>query len=415
MEEIARRPWNGFNVVTTFSGGGGSTLGYRMAGFKILWASEFVEEARKTYLANASPGTILDSRDIRKVTPEDILGAIRMKPGEIDLLDGSPPCASFSTVGNRSKDWGKSKKYSSTKQRTDDLFFEFNRILNGLQPKAFVAENVSGLVKGAAKGYFLEILAALKSSGYRVQAKVLDAQWLGVPQTRQRVFFVGVRNDIGIDPEFPKPLTYQYTIADILPLLNVVHETSGQKSFCLGNVTKKPCLAIVSKSEFIVTERIVAVGANDSFGKETWQSPKLPAKTIGASPNTGNGKVGSGDVLVEQADPADISRFAIGKEWDKLKPGEQSEKYFQLVRAHPDKPSGTITASGGSGSTAAIVHPTEKRKFYIEELKRIGGFPDDFILTGSYAQQWERIGRSVPPIMMWHIASVVRDKILRKI
>lgn len=100
MREIEQTPWNGFTVVSTFSGGGGSCLGYRMAGFKVLWANEFVEEAQRTYRAN-HPGTILDTRDIRTVTPESILEAIGRKPGEIDLFDGSPPCCAFSTAGRR--------------------------------------------------------------------------------------------------------------------------------------------------------------------------------------------------------------------------------------------------------------------------------------------------------------------------
>ena len=102
--------------------------------------------------------------------------------GQLDLLDGSPPCASFSTSGTRDAGWCKVKKYSDVHQRVDDLFFEYVRLIKGLQPKTFVAENVSGLVKGKAKGYFKIILAALKECGYNVSCRVLDAQWLGVPQ-----------------------------------------------------------------------------------------------------------------------------------------------------------------------------------------------------------------------------------------
>src|SRR5689334_7614439 len=96
MAEIAALPWNGFNVASTFSGCGGSSLGYRMAGFRVRWASEFVPAARQTYRANAAPHTIIDGRDIRQVDPQEILTAIDMESGELDLLDGSPPCSSFS-------------------------------------------------------------------------------------------------------------------------------------------------------------------------------------------------------------------------------------------------------------------------------------------------------------------------------
>src|SRR5687767_12534658 len=111
MAEIAAVPWNGFTAVSTFSGCGGSSLGYKMAGFRVLWANEFIPAAQEVYRAN-HPATILDTRDIRTVQPEDILDAIKLKPGQLDLFDGSPPCASFSTAGAREAGWGKVKKYS---------------------------------------------------------------------------------------------------------------------------------------------------------------------------------------------------------------------------------------------------------------------------------------------------------------
>jgi len=196
MAEIEALPKNGYDVVSTFSGCGGSCLGYRMAGFNVAWANEFIPAAQDTYVAN-HPSTILDKRDIRKIQPKEILDILGKNAGEIDLLDGSPPCAAFSTAGKRSDGWGTVKSYSDSKQRVDDLFFEYSRILEGLQPKTFIAENVSGLVKGVAKGYFKEILKRLQDCGYRVSARVLDAKWLGVPQSRQRLI---VGRDVFHDP-----------------------------------------------------------------------------------------------------------------------------------------------------------------------------------------------------------------------
>lgn len=380
MEEINAIAWNGFNAISTFSGCGGSSLGYKMAGFKVLWASEFVPAAQETYRAN-HPGTILDTRDIRQVQPEEILGAIGLKAGELDLFDGSPPCASFSTAGKREAGWGKVKAYSDTKQRTDDLFFECARLVKGIQPKVFVAENVSGLVKGTAKGYFLEILQVLKDCGYNVKAKLLDAQWLGVPQMRQRVIFVGVRNDLGVAPAFPKPLSYQYTVRDAIPWIVQVEEANGLNS----------------------------KGQN---GHRMLDTEGVPFPTVQAQRH---GRVAA-SCLVEVE--TDISRYAIGKLWDEIEPGEAHKKRFSLVKPSLTRPCNTIdTGSGKEGqmqSRAGVVHPTEKRKFSIAELKRICAFPDDFILTGTYAQQWERLGRAVPPVMMFHIAKVVRDEILCK-
>jgi DNA (cytosine-5)-methyltransferase 1 len=330
MAEIAALPWNGYNAISTFSGCGGSSLGYKMAGFRVLWANEFVPAAQDTYRAN-HPATQLDTRDIRQVSGKDILDAIKLKPGELDLFDGSPPCASFSTAGRRDEGWGKVKAYSDTKQRTDDLFYEYARLVREVQPRIFVAENVSGLVKGTAKGYFKLILEELKRCGYKVEARLLDAQWLGVPQMRQRLIFIGVRNDLPAAPIFPSPLPYRYSVKDAL------------------------------------------IGVDDYIDPET-----------------------------------NISRFAIGSEWEYISIGTSSTRYLNLKRSALNGPSFSVTAQAGNPSTAGVTHPTEKRKFSISELKRIGGFPDDFILTGSYEQQWERIGRAVPPVMMMHIATAVK-------
>ncbi len=366
MDEIRAVEWNGLNVISTFAGGGGSSIGYRMAGYRVLWVNEFIEAARDTYAANAAAHTIIDGRDIREVQPEDILEAIGLAPGALDILDGSPPCMSFSTAGARQKNWGKKKAYHDKVQVNDDLFFEFARLVDGVQPRIFVAENVSGLVKGAAKGYFLEILSRLKGCGYNVKAKLLDAQWLGVPQARQRIIFIGVRNDLGIEPAFPAPLGYRYSVRDALPWIS-------------------------------------KISSNSSY-KEIWYSADRQAPTVTATiPNK----------MLNIEAGTDISRYAIGAEWDKLKECEQSKKYFSYVRVNSQKPCNTIMGSSGAFPSAAQpLHPTERRKFSIAELKRICGFPDDFIVTGSYGQQWERLGNAVPPVMMAHIATTVRDRVL---
>lgn len=122
MGEIQNIPWNGYNVISTFSGCGGSCLGYRMAGYRVLWASEFIPAAQEVYKAN-HPNSILDTNDIRNVQGKDILDTIGLRKGEIDIMDGSPPCSAFSRAGKGYKGWGKSKKYSDSSQRVDDLFF----------------------------------------------------------------------------------------------------------------------------------------------------------------------------------------------------------------------------------------------------------------------------------------------------
>jgi DNA (cytosine-5)-methyltransferase 1 len=367
MGEIAAIPWNGLTVASTFSGCGGSCLGYRMAGFKVAWANEFVPAAQDSYRANA-PDCFLDKRDIRQVQPQEIFAQLGMEVGELDLLDGSPPCQAFSTAGKREKGWGEAKFYEhGASQCNETLFTEYIRLLRGLMPRVFVAENVSGLVKGVAKGYFLEILAALKASGYRVTCRVCDAQWLGVPQQRQRTIFIGVREDLKLDPVHPLPLAYRYSVRDALPWI----------------------------------ERIQA----GKYGAE-WSNSDRASGAVLASDGTRDHR--------RQCEAlTDISRYAIGTEWDRTEIGGKNDKYRNLVRAPIDDVCQTVTASGGNLSTASVTHPTEKRKFTIAELKRICAFPDDFVLTGSYAQQWERLGNSVPPVMMFHIAAAIRDGIFK--
>ena len=138
-----------FNVVSLFAGGGGSSTGYRLAGGKILGINEFIPAAQEVYKKNY-PDTHIFTQDVRELTGEAILKQFNLKKGELDILDGSPPCSSFSTAGLREKGWGRIKSYSDSEQRTDDLFFEYVRILKEVQPKVFVAENVRGLTIGAA-------------------------------------------------------------------------------------------------------------------------------------------------------------------------------------------------------------------------------------------------------------------------
>lgn len=269
MQDILNTPKNGYKVASTFSGGGGSCLGYRMAGYDVVWANEFVESAYTTYQLNM-PSTHVDTRDIRQVTADDIMQVMGIEQGELDLFDGSPPCVSFSTAGKREKLWGVETDTYGKKQTNDDLSFEYIRLLSGLMPKVFVMENVSGLVKGVSKGYFIEILGRLKAVGYQVAVKLLNASWLGVPQMRERLIFVGVRNDLGIAPAHPKPLPYQYVLQDAFDSIenNVIepetdisktemykdwHETKlghfHHHHFSLGRPNaSKPCFTITSAS-----------------------------------------------------------------------------------------------------------------------------------------------------------------------
>lgn len=192
QKAIAPREPNAPTVISTFAGGGGSLTGYMMAGFNDLLAVEWDDNAVQTLRLNW-PTLDIYHGDIAKLSVEEVLRRTGLQVGELDILDGSPPCQGFSTAGKRMID-----------DPRNQLFREYVRLLRGLRPKVFVMENVSGMVKGKMKLVFVEILKELKASGYRVSARLLNAKYFHVPQSRERMIFIGVRDDLGVQPSHPR-------------------------------------------------------------------------------------------------------------------------------------------------------------------------------------------------------------------
>lgn len=191
QQMIAPRAADAPTVISTFAGGGGSSAGYHMAGFRELLAVEWDDNAVQTLRLNY-PHLDIYHGDIAKLSVEEVLQRTGLQPGQLDVFDGSPPCQGFSTAGKR--DFGDDR---------NQLFREYVRLLRGLRPKVFVMENVSGMVKGKMKLIFADILTELKASGYQVSARLLNAMYFNVPQSRQRMIFIGVRNGLGIAPSHP--------------------------------------------------------------------------------------------------------------------------------------------------------------------------------------------------------------------
>ncbi len=183
-------------VFSTFSCGGGSTMGYKRAGFQVLGNVEIDPKINAMYVKNHHPkyNYCMDLRDFN---------AIETLPDELcnlDILDGSPPCSTFSIAGKREEGWGKEKQFKEGQkfQRLDDLFFVFLDTVEKLNPKIVIAENVVGLLQGNAKGYVNEILKRFKELGYTVQVFRLNSMYMDTPQIRERVFFIG--NRMGYKP-----------------------------------------------------------------------------------------------------------------------------------------------------------------------------------------------------------------------
>jgi len=187
-------------VISTFAGCGGSSLGYQMAGFHELLAVDWDQNAVDTFRLNF-PDVPIYHGDIVKLTGDECMRRAGIGGGQLDVLDGSPPCQGFSIAGKR--------KISDPR---NSLFKEYARLLFELQPKAFVMENVTGMVKGHMKQVYLQIIKTLRGCGYRAKGEVLNAMYYGVPQSRERVIIIGFREDLRIEPSHPKPQRKPQTV-----------------------------------------------------------------------------------------------------------------------------------------------------------------------------------------------------------
>jgi DNA (cytosine-5)-methyltransferase 1 len=193
LTDLEQVPSNGIKVMSTFACGGGSSLGYKLAGCDVIAANDIDPEMAWHYKANLHPRHyfLCPIRDLLSMSlPPELY--------QLDILDGSPPCSTFSMSGNREHDWGREKHFreGQTEQVLSDLFFDYLDLVSRLRPKVGIAENVKGMLLGNAKGYTKMVFRRFKELGYRPQLFLVNAADCGVPQRRERVFFCAVRNDL---------------------------------------------------------------------------------------------------------------------------------------------------------------------------------------------------------------------------
>lgn len=310
-------------VISTFAGGGGSSLGYKWAGFRELLAIDFDKNSVETLKKNFD--FPVWQRDINDVTAEEVLDFCGMKKGELDVLDGSPPCQGFSTAGKR-----------NLNDSRNDLFKAFIKLIRGLSPRFFVMENVSGMAKGQYRGKFNEILSSLKRTGYSVRCRLMNAKHYGVPQSRQRIVFIGARKNLNVVPDFPNPCKKTMTVRDAIWDLKDTKFEANSNEFMMKLMKKVQ-----------------------------------PGRSA-----------------------ADI----------------MNGKYFDAIRLSWGKPSPTVKRSFRKGMNA-FYHPSQDRNLSILELKRVCSFPDDYVLTGKFEEQWARLGNAVMPKFMYHIARTIRKQL----
>ncbi len=287
-----------FKSISLFCGCGGSSLGYSRSGFKSLLGVDINPLALEVYSKNFSDSKVWN-KDIKIINPSDILEELGLNSGELDLLDSSPPCQGFSIAGRR-----------LLNDSRNELFFQVKRFIHEIQPKTFIIENVDGLLKGSMKGVFNNIMDELSTLNYRIKWKSLNSLYYGVPQSRQRLIIMGVRNDLNKEPVFPEHNEHIEFIGDVI---------KGIDFHSRGQFDKK------------------LKGVN-SFAYTVTRTPSM---------------------------------------------------FF--------------------------IENGLKRQPTIEELKILQGFPEDFILLGSFNDQWGLIGNSVPPPLTFRIGNVIRSKILNKV
>ena len=389
-------------LVSLFAGCGGSSLGYKQAGFDIKLAVEWDTKAADVYKRNFD-GTQMFVGDIADLTSEEALEITGLQPGELDVLDGSPPCQGFSTAGRR--------KYEDSRNR---LFEQYIRMIDVFRPKMLVMENVSGLRKGKMKLMFAEMTIALKEAGYKVSCRELNAWWYGVPQDRRRLIWVGVREDLDMEPGHPaptvkRPVSVREALGDLYGA-DVQGVTAKMRNPDFFNrwkdgegvgptlmSSRPPTISIDTPGAIIDTDlhknlrdnpveglspsmragrkpRFVVEGIEDSYGpnrNETrsadWRSPDEPSETLPAiRPPRITGSFGHRDYLAE---PENAGR------WRSM-----------------DEPVATIAAM----RPPSVNDGREVRYLTIEESKTLQGFPAWFQLNEN---EYKFVGNSVCPPM----------------
>ena len=378
-----------FNVVSFFAGGGGSSCGYKLAGGDMIWVNEFQQVHADTYSANF-PNTPVIVDDIRKLSGEQI----REKIGdvEIDILDGSPPCPPFSMSGTKQEGWGKEKfAYGAKMKNIEDLTFDQIRLVGELKPKVVVCENVKGLTHDYAREYLIKMVSEFEKQGYVTDFKVLNAWQYGVPQKRERVFIVSIRQDIadklGINILNFKSYVYPLPSDEDKPLIEgAIRDIQDDPK----NIAEAKELCDSMKK-----------GAKYKWLKRLEKNPERVASV--------------GDDVVK---PWYLKLIAhrekmIEKVKGYSKPVPEAKfSFFQSRRVPWHQASHTLSEQGLKTSLAVHLHPSEDRVYTTYEAARLMTLPDDYIQTGELNDRLARIGLMVAPMCMKHLADSIYENVL---
>lgn len=331
-----------FSTIELFAGAGGLALGVERAGFNTLGLIEFDKDAAETLKHNRPNWRVIHD-DIANISKLDLEDYFNLKKGELDLLSGGAPCQSFSYAGNR----------LGLEDARGTLFYHYATFLRKLQPKMFIFENVKGLRSHDEGRTYKTILDIFEQEGYTItrdQIRVLNAWDYGVPQKRERLITIGIRNDLAnqIHFEFPKPHEYKPVLRDILL-------DCPQSEGATYSAYKKSIFEMVPPGGY-------------------WR-----------------------DI------PEDIAKEYMKSCWDM-----GGGRTGILRRLSLDEPSLTVLTSPSQKQTDRC-HPLEARPFTVRENARCQTFPDDWEFCGSVSQQYKQVGNAVPVNLAYEIALKIRE------
>lgn len=354
---------NALRAISLFSGAGGLDLGAERAGYTVVSAVESEPAAIRTLNLNRSRFfsglSEVEARDVTVLDPRDVMAEAGVRPREIDLLIGGPPCVAFSKSGFHLE-----YKREGRDPRAG-LLNDYLRFLEIIQPRAFIMENVFGLAyRNQSAIVFNGLVSRIRALGYSVSYQVLNASDYGVPQNRQRLFVIGDRE--GAVLHHPAPTHWGEHERRVRPSqarLLLPHVTAGE---ALSNLHSEP-------------EPDEHVG-----GKYGHLLPEIPpgGNYLHYTSHAGH--------------PAPLF------EW-------RSRYWTFLLKLDPDRPASTI--QGQPGPYVGPFH-WENRRLRVPELKRLQGFPDDFEFAGTRRESQLQIGNSVPPQLSYVVAAAVRSQIL---
>ncbi|MCR5380092.1 MAG: DNA cytosine methyltransferase [Lentisphaeria bacterium] len=350
---------NNLNLLSIFSGGGGIDCGFKQAGFRICFSTDFWKTACDTLEKN-NIGEIVKCDDIRNINYSQELEKINLTIKDIDILAGGPPCPAYS----------KSRFYRTDKKRAledDNAFtlYEYFRALREIRPKVFFFENVFGFIYKPHKAAFELLQKTAQELNYDINYKIINAANYGVPQIRERFICIGVRNDLEKRFVFPEE-----THCDQEAIHNPDNENKLPWVTC-GNV---------------MSDIDIDLPEDKSMQAGSKHKDLLPL-------------VPPGDNYLyftkERGYPNPIFKW-------------RSRYWSFLLKLSPNKPSWTIQAS--FSNNMGPFH-WKNRFLRINEIKRIQTFPDDYIFCGDFRSQWRQIGNAVPVRLAAILASEIRQQL----